>query len=449
MKRLDYFLCSDYDQVIAYRKNKAITFNDLMQAINHATVNIEKQLSDCYAIYCEDTVNFTILFFSLLLSRKKCILLPNINPEFVDSIRNVVEILLLDHDAELAWQARHLPTNNIDWQARIDQLHSSSEEICFFSSGSTGEPKLINKHISQLLAEVDVLEQLWGGNDSRAITVISSVSHQHLYGLLFRCLWPLLTGRTLISEQIRYPEQLQAALQSYDFLMVISSPALLRRLPGMIDLNHYDKSIFKVFSSGGSLTNESALTLENMINQSVVEVFGSTETGGFAWRTQSTPDETAWNLFPGVAIEQHKEALILHTPFLRAPYELDDKGIVDDQGKLQISGRRDTIVKIEEKRISLTELEKHILAIDEVKAVRVIALHRQRDFTAAVVVLSETGKQMLAKQGSREICRYCQSKLAEYFDLIVIPKKWRFVDELPINEVNKTSITALQKLFKS
>lgn len=64
------------------------------------------------------------------------------------------------------------------------------------TSGSSGEPKRIEKTLRQLSNEVQALERLWGA-DLGPACVIGSVAAQHIYGLLFRVLWPLCAGRPL------------------------------------------------------------------------------------------------------------------------------------------------------------------------------------------------------------------------------------------------------------
>ncbi|RMS18805.1 AMP-dependent synthetase and ligase, partial [Pseudomonas coronafaciens pv. garcae] len=68
------------------------------------------------------------------------------------------------------------------------------------TSGSSGEPKLIEKRFRQLANEVCALEQLWGAELGEAC-MIGSVATQHIYGLLFRLLWPLCAARSFVRHQ--------------------------------------------------------------------------------------------------------------------------------------------------------------------------------------------------------------------------------------------------------
>ena len=54
---------------------------------------------------------------------------------------------------------------------------------------------------------------------------------QHIYGLLFSLMWPLVLGRPFCSTMLKYPEQLIALGKQQGACTLISSPALLKRLP--------------------------------------------------------------------------------------------------------------------------------------------------------------------------------------------------------------------------
>jgi len=72
-------------------------------------------------------------------------------------------------------------------------LDEAAARLVVFTSGSTGEPVAIEKRLDQLAREVEALEAAFGA-DAGTATVHGTVSHQHIYGLLFRVLWPLASG---------------------------------------------------------------------------------------------------------------------------------------------------------------------------------------------------------------------------------------------------------------
>src|SRR4030095_13335117 len=104
--------------------------------------------------------------------------------------------------------------------------------LCLYLSKSEGPvvPKAIPKKLSQMSREVATLETRFG--DLLGVAdVMTTVSHQHIYGLLFNVLWPLVAGRAIHARSFLFPQELMAVLAERDGLLV-SSPAHLKRLPG-------------------------------------------------------------------------------------------------------------------------------------------------------------------------------------------------------------------------
>ena len=92
------------------------------------------------------------------------------------------------------------------------QLDLDLCQLSLCTSGSSGEPKRIDKSLRQMANEVQALEQLWGADLGEAC-IIASVAAQHIYGLLFRVLWPLCAGRSFVRTQLAFPEDMQRAAQ--------------------------------------------------------------------------------------------------------------------------------------------------------------------------------------------------------------------------------------------
>ena len=124
--------------------------------------------------------------------------------------------------------------------------------------------------------------------------VFATVSHRHVYGLLFRILWPLLERRPFATFDCEYPEQLLGAVGSGNVL--ISSPAMLKRIGHLPARSGQWRA---VFSSGGFLPADAAADVTRVLGAEAVEVLGSTETSGVAWRTASSPGFRAATLGRG------------------------------------------------------------------------------------------------------------------------------------------------------
>ncbi|BBI44259.1 hypothetical protein KPSA1B_102992 [Pseudomonas syringae pv. actinidiae] len=273
--------------------------------------------------------------------------------------------------ADLQGQTRERWANQVDlWltdlpgDARLSDLHAAplaaaslDLDLCRLSlctSGSSGEPKLIEKRLRQLANEVCGLEQLWGAQLGSAC-MIGSVATQHIYGLLFRLLWPLCAARPFMRRQLPFAEDLQRASRQYPSFAWVASPALLKRMGDNLDWNSLS-SVRRVFSSGGALPAEAAQSLQQRLGQWPTEILGSSETGGIAWRQ----GEPCWQAFDGIELSQDSEgALRISSPYLPSGHveQTADAVLIGDDGRFELLGRLDRIVKLKEKRVSLPLIE--------------------------------------------------------------------------------------------
>ncbi len=254
------------------------------------------------------------------------------------------------------------------------------------TSGSSGEAKLIDKSLRQLANEVEALEQLWGASLGSA-TVIGSVAAQHIYGLLFRVLWPLCAGRPFLRRAQPFPEDLQrASLEQAHGFAWVASPALLKRMGDNLDWPVL-RPLRRVFSSGGALPAEAAEQLWQRLGQWPTEIYGSSETGGIAWRQGHQP----WQPFPGVAPSLDQAgALRIASPYLPAGHIEQTADAVEllADGRFFLRGRLDRIVKLEEKRIALPSLEQVLVGHEWVSDARCGVIQQGRAFLGALVALS-------------------------------------------------------------
>src|SRR5262249_20898740 len=99
--------------------------------------------------------------------------------------------------------------------------------LVLYTSGTTGAAQPIEKKLAQMAAEVATLEGEFGELLGTA-EIVSTVSHQHIYGLLFNILWPLAAGRALRARKLAFIEELATADRD---CALVSSPAHLKRLP--------------------------------------------------------------------------------------------------------------------------------------------------------------------------------------------------------------------------
>lgn len=326
------------------------------------------------------------------------------------------------------------------------------------TSGSTGAAQAIPKRWSQLGSEVATLEALFGARVGQA-AIVATVSHQHIYGLLFKVLWPLAAGRAIHAASLKYPEQLAAVLAAGPGAL-IASPAHLKRLPEHVSWGAAAHGLRAVFSSGGPLGADVAQACGALLGQTPVEVYGSSETGGIAWRQRGVASDDAggdgesWRAFPGVewrlaapdGLLEVRSSHLADANWLR----LADRADADGPHRFLLCGRSDRIVKVEEKRVSLDALETALAASALVEQARVLlspAVGAGRARLAAFVVASSAGRALLAEHGKLALNRALRAALGTVAEAVALPRRWRYIEQMPQDAQGKTTHAGLLALL--
>ncbi|HZX17416.1 MAG TPA: AMP-binding protein [Pseudomonas sp.] len=318
-------------------------------------------------------------------------------------------------------------------------------QLTLCTSGSSGEAKLIDKSLRQLANEVTALEQLWGAQLGNA-TILGSVATQHIYGLLFRVLWPLCAGRAFLRRAQPFPEDLQReSLTVTNGFAWVASPALLKRMGDNLNWPALC-AVRQVFSSGGALPAETAAELQSLLGQWPTEIYGSSETGGIAWRQGGE----LWTPFAGVELGQNDEgALHLTSPYLPTGHREQTADAVELQAdsRFALRGRLDRIIKLEEKRISLPMLEQALSSHEWLSDARLGVVQEGRAYLGALVALSPAGLHALRNQGRKTVTETLRRHLAGHCEAIALPRRWRLLAQLPYNNQGKLAQATVEALL--
>jgi len=323
--------------------------------------------------------------------------------------------------------------------------------LTLFTSGSTGAPSAIVKRLTQLDAEVHALEQAFGASIPAGSRLLTTVSHQHIYGLLFTILWPLAAGRPLPVARLAFHEELVAACAADPApAVLVSSPAHLKRMPESLDWRATHGVVRAVFSSGGPLPAEAASDVLRHIGLSAIEVFGSSETGGIAWRQRAVGDDR-WTPLPGVAWRLEDGFLAVRSAHLADDgwQVCADRALPASHGGFVLAGRADRIVKIEEKRVSLTAIEQRLAASPLVREARALLIDTAVGMrVGAAVVLHDAGQAMRDSAGRQAVIATLRRHLADSVDPVALPRRWEFPVALPCNAQGKSTEAMLRELFR-
>ncbi len=316
-------------------------------------------------------------------------------------------------------------------------------KITFFTSGSSGTPKAVERTLKQMETEIAVLESLWGGAPG---PVLGTVTHQHIYGLGFRIVWPVMAGRSAADRRIDFWEQLGDRLAPGS--VFISSPAHLTRLPPAGVLGPCRPQV--IFSAGALLPMEAARGCEAFFGTVPIEILGSTETSAVAWRQQRSGDEP-WTPLPSVEVATDQAGcLTVKSAFIEPDQRITMGDHIEmvEGDRFRLLGRADRVIKVEGVRVSLTRVEEALMDLEEVEETAVVVLPQRRGRIGAAVMLNPKGASLLAEKGPFRLSRQLRAALAGRLDSIERPKFWRFVTRVPMNSQGKHVDADIRALFE-
>lgn len=403
------------------------------------------------ALYQRDAVEFAAALFALWRLGKQALVPANNLPASCVQLAAITPHFAGDFPVD-GFIAPAATSPALLTPRALPDIHTGA--LILFTSGSTGNPEPVAKSFAQLESEIAALDSQWGSQLAGA-TISASVSHHHIYGLLFRLLWPLCAGRPLVARERDYWEELAEDARAFQPLAIISSPAHLSRIPPL----DWPESaqLAAVFSSGAPLATADALAATERLGCAITEVYGSTETGGIAWRQQGTDSRqdksSDWTCLPGVeiALEAEESRLQVRSPHLPTGdwYTSADRASLANDGRFSLCGRIDRIAKVGGKRISLSAIERMLEQQPGVLQARLVLLPERGDRLGAVVVLDNEGNKQLVDQGKNAINQQLKAALETSVDRVAIPRYWRYLGELPRNRQGKTTHAELAQLFST
>lgn len=413
---------------------------------------LEAQPGKRVALYTEDSYAFAAALMGAWQADKLVVLPGDAQPQTLALLASKVDCLAGTLPGAVQ------PAVDAPAMRAFKELDYSAHGMVVQTSGSSGEPLDIDKRLHQMDAEVRTLEHTFGAQlAAPGLQVHATVSHQHIYGLLFQVLWPLSAGRVLVAGRLEYPEAILAALCAQPCVLV-ASPAHLKRLPDTLPWQNMGPHCRAIFSSGGPLMPEASHAVHRMTGLSPIEVYGSSETGGIAWRQRATHAD-AWLPFDAVQWKVEDGVLEVASPNLPNGdfWQTSDRVRVLNGGRFELLGRADRIVKMEEKRVSLTALENALLACPEVAEAKVFPMEQaERMRLAAVIVPSASGAALLRIEGDKQgltsgrkiLSERLRAALLQGVERVALPRWWRFVEALPVNAQGKTTNRLLAALFQ-
>ena len=440
------------DTILCYEgnwsKGNYKTWKDFVLDTAKLRAFINQRQQEQWLLHCEDAWLFLVAFAALLQCKKTILITANISPSFLQEIWKDDTFFLTDRLIPNATSIEELligDRTGSDKELEIPSIHPDETKIILYTSGSTGQPKAVQQRLTEFELDNRFILSQWGTELIKR-KLCTTVSHHHIYGLLFSIMLPFTAGVPFRRTRIEQPEEFLALIDtSY---MIIAVPAFLKRA-NQLELSLQLEEPW-IFTSGGVLSSEEAERTNRGFGFWPVEVYGSTETSGIAWRCSK--NGVQWKPFDNAEITLTENGCLkVRSPYIKSPdgFVTGDLAQILDDGTFILKGRADSIVKIEEKRISTTEIENRLLQTGLVQEAVVVPLkstHRQS--LGAVVVLNKAGKERFEDCPKLEINGHFKNYLAGFFEPVVLPRKWRFPEAIPLDTQGKRSWLQILSLFE-
>ena len=314
------------------------------------------------------------------------------------------------------------------------------ELLRIFTGGSTGTPQIWSKTGENLFGEGFSLARHFAVTEKDCI--VATVPPYHIYGLLFSVILPLVSGASVIMDSPSYPGDIADAIQKQEGTLLAGIPPHYRALRGK---KVAGSTLRLAFSSAGMLDAEDNEAFFQLNKVGIVEVYGSTETGGIATRNRSV-GEISFTTFPSVSWTIKEDRLCVRSSFLSPELHVADDGFfttgdrVEQYGTNQfmLKGRVDGVTKVGGKRVDLEEVRAIIKKVPKVSDCVVMALPDAGGREHRIVALI---------QGTEVDMELLRKTLAASLEFYALPRQLKIIDRIPLQANGKYDRDAITHLL--
>ncbi|MCC6876515.1 MAG: acyl-CoA synthetase [Sandaracinaceae bacterium] len=441
MSALDLLARHDAASPVAIGRDRVIAAAELCAHVAAvADAMPEAREGDEVVVMCRDRHRFAVALIAAWRRGFAVALPPSAQPDAIDAVRRRGARTVI-HDVDGVDRGIDVRSAPIVEAARARVGKEAFASIGPFdrdrvlaivhTSGTTGTSLACAKTAGQLLGEAQVLVQSF--EIARGVRVAAMVPPHHIYGLLFGVLVPLVAGGAYHRTTPLHPAEVAEVVRDGD--VIVSVPAHLRAL---IASDAMPKPS-RIFSSGAPLPPNVAEQLRLRFGWIVTEVFGSTETGGIAWRQSG--GRGAWAPLPGVVVRAEDERLVLDSPFLSPseprPYRGADRVQLLEDGTFLHLGRADGVLKVGGVRVSIAEIEARLMAIEGVRDAAAIGV--EVEGPRGVEVWAAVESDLSVSEIRRELVRWLAP--------VAVPRRIKVAGALPREPNGKVTRAALEALF--
>jgi acyl-coenzyme A synthetase/AMP-(fatty) acid ligase len=427
--------------VIAYRGGVAVTAQRFLSDAAHLAQRLPA--GNHVLNVCADRYQFTVGLAACLMTGRVSLLPSTHTPEVIGQMASFApDAVCLTDDArcEIGLPKIHYPAEPptgeslaADWD--VPQIPISQLAAIVFTSGSTGTPLPYKKTWGRLAGCVRAGAPRLGLLDGRSHAVVGTVPAQHMYGFESSVLLALLSGNAFVAERPFYPADIATALSAVPQPRVlVTTPVHLRTLlASAVDLPPVDL----IVSATAPLEQDLALEVERRFHVTLLEIYGSTETGQIAMRR--TAQTALWRLWPDVRLKVSDEQVFAQGGHVEQLTAMCDVIELISEEEFLLHGRTADLVNVAGKRSSFGYLNAQLNAIPGV----LDGVFFLRGGATGSTGVARLGAVVVAPTLS---VAALTERLRQRIDPVFLPRPLILVERLPRNATGKLPQQALQTL---
>jgi acyl-coenzyme A synthetase/AMP-(fatty) acid ligase len=427
--------------VVAYRSGVAVTASQFLSDAGY----LAQGLPDSKHVLnvCADRYQFTVGLAACLMSGRVSLLPSTHTPQVIAQLAAfapdafcLTDDLRCDIELPQVYFPERFPEPKPDGPPErfsVPAIPTTQLAAIVFTSGSTGTPVPYKKTWGLLARCIQNGAPRLGLADGRSHAIIGTVPGQHMYGFESTVLLALLSGNAFCAERPFYPADVAAAVGMVPRpRALVTTPIHLRTLlSSEVEFPPVDL----VVSATAPLSQELAREVEDKYRTSLLEIYGSTETGQIALRR--TADTATWRLWPGVRLSIVNEQVFAQGGHIEQLTPMCDVIEITGEEEFLLHGRTADLVNVAGKRSSFGYLNAQLNAIPGV----VDGAFFLREGLTGSTGVARLGAVVVAPGLS---VAALTERLRQRIDPVFLPRPLLIVEQLPRNATGKLPQQALQ-----
>ena len=329
---------------------------------------------------------------------------------------------------------------------QLPEIPQVPPEACMavMTSGSTGEPKVLFRKYESWADFFSTQNRIFGVTSHSRMFAQGSLAFT---GNLNLYMAQFFAGAAMIATNVFDPRKWAMLIRKYETDLIYLIPRKLLLLPRCIPGEM--PAVRHILAGSQSMgAREAGILKKSFPNAHILLYYGASELNYITYlenEQMSDVKNCIGKPFPGVDVEVKDGEIFVTTPYhvenVTCPYSLKDMGHMDENGYLFFDGRKDDIVNVRGRKVSLLRIENVLEEMEFVKEAMAFPVEIQGEQRVNVwITLWEEKSAKEETKILRTIRQNLVSRLANY----ELPYQCDIVSQLSHTESGKKDRRVLE-----